>query len=88
MIKLQKSKEDKNYIGRVFKDKDSNFIYVTHKGFDNEIYCTYFEFFELEVDIITGVIFNEDMIEEETTIAELRLKLGGVSKWIDVLPIN
>lgn len=84
-LELQKSKEDKNYIGRVFEDKNGDFLYVTHNGLNNELYCTCFEFFELEIDIRAGIIFNEDMIKEEITMSQLRYKIGEVSKWINVL---
>lgn len=87
-LELQKSKEDKNYIGRIFEDEDDNCLYVTHAGFDNELYCTYFEFFELEVDIKSGIVFNENMIKEEITMSQLRHKIGEVSKWLNVLSIN
>lgn len=87
-LELQKSKEDKNYIGRIFEDEDGNCLYVTHTGFDKELYCTYFEFFELELDIRSGIVFSEDMIKEEITMSQLRHKVGEVSNVLHVLSID
>lgn len=87
-LELKKSKLDKDYIGRAFKDKYDGYLYVTHTGFDGKLYCLYFDFFENEVDIKSGIVFDETKIKEEISMFQLRNEICEVSKFIYICDVK
>lgn len=88
-LELEKSKSDKKFVGRCFEMVDGEYILVTGLGWDDgEPYGISFEFFEYSSEIYKCVTFNEDKVEKEITIDELRYLLNENSrldKIIDIL---
>lgn len=77
-LETEKAKQNDNYIGRAFKMKGLEYIYVTEE-WDGILYGILFQEFECtnSVDIYRNCRFNPDNIEKEIGVDLFKKKLEG-----------
>lgn len=80
-LELEKSKQNTDYVGRIFEMKGLEYIYVT--GVDNEgiMYGVSFEDFEGSTEIWGCVVFKPEEIEREIDVKEMKYIFRDKMRW-------
>ena len=80
-LELQKSKQNTDYVGRIFQMKGMEYIYVTSIDKDGSMYGLQLEDFEHSVDIYRCVLFKPEDIEKEVTNKEIQCVFRNSLRW-------
>lgn len=80
-LELQKSKQNDNYVGRVFEMNGLEYIYVTSIDRDGKMYGIELQDFEYSVEIYRCVVFELDDVQREVSFDEVRNIFRESLRW-------
>lgn len=80
-LELQKSKQNTDYVGRIFEMKGLEYIYVAGVDKEGVIYGISLEDFEYSTEIHGCAVFNPEEVEKEIDVKEMKYIFREKLRW-------